>query len=364
MSRPADSHPAPAQRQRLISIQILRAVAASMVLVYHLFDIFTTYGLSPARWFQIGASGVDIFFVISGFIVAHTAGDTDRAGFLAKRLVRIIPIYWLLTLSIFAIGEAAPHLLNTTRTDLLGMIQSLLFIPFTREAGGIFPLIPVGWTLNYEMLFYLVFAACMTTSTARSVLRVSVVLVALAIAGWVAAANGRYFDTAAIQFYTRGIVIEFIYGMVLCLIWRTAPGWLPRIWPLLPLGMVLLATVSTMKGIRLPREIVYGLPALCIVAGTLALRVPDNRLSRIGATLGDASYAMYLVHAYVIHLATKSLAMAGLTSPLAAITGGIVTYAVVAMVSIGLYRGIEAPLNRRLRRHLKQRPAAGQSRTS
>jgi peptidoglycan/LPS O-acetylase OafA/YrhL len=113
-----------------------------------------------------GAAGVDIFFIISGFVmVISSRRFVDRAGtwliFLRHRAVRIVPLYWLLTtVKIIAVAILGGVVLRTG----LGfnfVTGSYLFLPVTDSAGHFRPVLPVGWTLTYEFLFYLLFAAAL-----------------------------------------------------------------------------------------------------------------------------------------------------------------------------------------------------------
>jgi exopolysaccharide production protein ExoZ len=107
-----------------------------------------------------GGGGVDIFFVISGFIMVYTT-QSHHVGpfsFFVNRVVRIVPIYWLLTLAVFTLAVIAPHLLGATRAAPSELLKSLLFIPFAKSNGAVQPILFLGWTLNYEMFFYMLFA--------------------------------------------------------------------------------------------------------------------------------------------------------------------------------------------------------------
>ncbi|RZA09508.1 MAG: acyltransferase, partial [Proteobacteria bacterium] len=148
----------------LISLQALRALAAWMVVCHHFMQIFFNFHpTGPIGQFftDRGAVGVDIFFVISGLVIYLSTQDKDMpAGrFLLNRVIRIVPAYWLysalMALMLLALGNWLPN----SAIDLPHFILSLLFIPSENPGGyGLYPTLNVGWTLNYEMLFYLVFA--------------------------------------------------------------------------------------------------------------------------------------------------------------------------------------------------------------
>jgi exopolysaccharide production protein ExoZ len=128
----------------LSNLQAVRAVAAIGVVVFH-------FGLMPATSlpFQVGAFGVDLFFVLSGFIIAHSSARSAR-HFLPRRLIRVIPAYWIATLIAALVTLQA--LSPTEAVDWL--IQSLFYLPHPQ---GRPPLIFVAWTLVYELAFYLLY---------------------------------------------------------------------------------------------------------------------------------------------------------------------------------------------------------------
>jgi peptidoglycan/LPS O-acetylase OafA/YrhL len=137
------------------NVQALRGLAALLVVFVHLDNLLLAIGLST-----FGGAGVDIFFVISGFIMVYTTADRHVTpwSFMADRIARIVPIYWLITLAVFCIALVSPMLLQATRADWNELVKSLFFIPFTKADGVVAPMFYVGWTLNYEMFFYLLFA--------------------------------------------------------------------------------------------------------------------------------------------------------------------------------------------------------------
>ena len=132
-------------QNKIENIQVLRFIAAFSVMMVHL----------PV--FKFGAWGVDIFFVISGFIMMYITEHNNK-NFLIKRIIRIVPLYWLLTLAVFLIAFLKPEILNNTTANFEHLLKSLFFIPFNKNEAGHFPILFLGWTLNYEIIFYILFA--------------------------------------------------------------------------------------------------------------------------------------------------------------------------------------------------------------
>jgi exopolysaccharide production protein ExoZ len=151
-----------------LTIQALRAVAALLVVVLHAFE---TWGervdpAAPGVSWDNGASGVDIFFIISGFVMVISSRRlVDRPGawliFLRHRVVRIVPLYWLLTTAKIVAVMVLGGVVLRTSLDFKSVAGSYLFLPVTDSAGHFRPVLPVGWTLTYEFLFYLLFAAAL-----------------------------------------------------------------------------------------------------------------------------------------------------------------------------------------------------------
>ncbi|MGB0919773.1 MAG: acyltransferase family protein [Alphaproteobacteria bacterium] len=169
-------------QSKLEVIQVLRAVAALMVVLLHLCGELMRHvdGLDK-NYFIIGGSGVDIFFVISGFIICYTTRNTQSIKtFAIKRLARIIPLYSILTLGLFVILSIAPQFAYSSEASWPNLIQSLLFIPHEGPTGSVKPLLKLGWTLNYEMLFYTVFAVALLAGKWRILVASTVFLVAVA----------------------------------------------------------------------------------------------------------------------------------------------------------------------------------------
>ena len=272
----------------LLSIQYLRAIAALMVVVYHMHFWVKPLGFE-GPWPIWLKSGVDIFFVISGYImVATTDGrGTSTGRFYWNRIKRIVPIYWILTaVAILMIGWSGWH-----------SIASFLFIPEMHpDRDKFYPVIIPGWTLNYEMFFYLIFGAALCLRHQIRIWTVTGILLFLVVTGWLFQADG------IAGFYTRPIILEFAFGMLLARMQWKVPGWI------LPIGFILIPVLYSVTDIRL---IAFGLPAALIVSSALSLekRMPNWELPKL---IGDGSYSIYLLHVTILGLVAPFVYQIGL----------------------------------------------------
>lgn len=294
---------------KLHSIQHLRAIAALAVVGFH-----ASRSLSdgpPLLDMQAGAYGVDLFFVISGFIMYWTTRRDDVAtgGFLARRLIRIAPLYLILTTLLFGIALALPGALRTASADPVAYLCSILFIPHRNPVlHDVTPLLSQGWTLNYEMLFYAVFSVGLLFGRNIRLLLVIGAMTFLASLGLMIPAEG-----VLLHAYTDPIVLEFCFGMLIAALfspmdahWR-APGAIYGGLALLAGCMAVGLTAATHEDLaRLTRVALIGVPAALVVGGGLwaeqAGRLP--RLPWLFA-LGEASYSLYLSHGFVVSAMRK-----------------------------------------------------------
>jgi peptidoglycan/LPS O-acetylase OafA/YrhL len=283
------------------TVQALRAVAALMVVVYHAFDMweFRINPPAPGLLWKNGAAGVDIFFAISGFVMVvssqrlMTRPDAWRV-FMRHRVVRIVPLYWLLTTLKCVLVFAFADLVVRSSLDADYVARSYLFSPVVDSAGHFRPVLPVGWTLTYEFLFYLLFAFALA-------LRVDVLRVILpAFAAFVVLALLRTNDWPQWTILFDTIVIEFAFGVVLGKLalrgGKLSPAWAAC---LLIAGLTAIVVIPEVS--EAARPLTWGLPAFAIVAGAISLEaVVAPVLPRWLLALGDASYSIYLTHGFVL----------------------------------------------------------------
>lgn len=323
---------------RLDSVQILRAVAALAVVLFHLSgNLALQFDLTGRNPLSIGRFGVDLFFAISGFIICYSSQRDQRVGvFAAKRLARIVPLYWLLTFGVFGIALILPRLLNQTVADTLGLIKSLFFIPHEMPNGKVIPILSLGWTLNYEMFFYGIFAVSLLF---RRRVEVAIAVLASAVLA------GAFYrgDSVVLRFWLSPMLIEFIFGCCIFLLYKHRPAMLERMrW--LWIAAVAALLVQMFVPVPLHRVIKQGIPSAFLLASLLSWQPKKGLITAVGVELGNASYSMYLVHLYVIQFCAKIIAphVDGTAAKVAAISGASLLCTVAA--SIFLYRRFEKPV--------------------
>ena len=285
---------------RILTIQYLRAVAALLVVAAHALLHPITY--VDATYRRLGSFGVLLFFVISGFIMVYNTGKGpfDGRQFLRRRIERVVPLYWLVTIGVVLIALVAPAFLKNTTFSWAQLVQSLLFIPYARENGELVPLMKLGWTLNYEMFFYCLFAAAALLSVERRVLIISVLFGALTLIGALIP-----FQAAIPRFYTEELLLTFTVGMGIGLLflhrsWLVNTPQMAPVWAILAvLFMVLAFNAPPAQPLGPRTDALFTLASASLLG--LGLCVEKHiPVSRVALTLGDASYAMYLTHMYFV----------------------------------------------------------------
>ena len=337
-------------------IQVLRAVAALLVVGVHFTIISKAYIHREAMGdlLAFGASGVDVFFVISGFVMTTVhARDIGQRGqlkpFVLKRLIRIVPLYWLVTELLLLLEVAGQGQRGQYSTEVV--IRSLLMIP---QEPGDTPVVAVGWTLTYELFFYLMFAALIALRRSVGIgVWVAWLGPTLALTGWTIFTGNNVLEGHAwsqLVFSDRSL--EFLLGCIAAVVVRR--GWVPRPSCLLGGGALafLLVGLDPWGWDASERTVlVYGIPAALVVVGAAARdSTSSSRVPAWSLLLGDASYALYLIHYTLIVGVYRLLQRASTVSDSAhqlLIAGSAVAICVVAVL---LHVLIERPMLRALRK--------------
>ena len=353
------------QAAKYHGLQQLRAAAAILVVFSHVIvRAFRDVPHDPRiadLVAQLGSLGVWTFFVISGFIMLHvswrrfgTEGHAVR--FLRDRAIRVFPLYWLLTLAYAAFAKEA--------TPAANVIRSLLFIPHSDAYNGEpYPVLALGWTLNYEVMFYAIFALGLLFSARKiGIAFVLGALVLLTLAGLALSGLGT-----AGTFWTSPIILLFLAGMVICIVRRQ--GAPQAFWRWSGLAALALLVAEVPVSMLLVGASSGWLPVSIAVAaiGSVALVTlcpgPSGGLvGRWGEFLGDASYSLYLSHPFSIIVVVQLwIRMAPNLPPIV-----VVPFAVIACLigGIACYLLIERPLNHGIRRLIGPRLRRDQSAVS
>jgi lipopolysaccharide/colanic/teichoic acid biosynthesis glycosyltransferase/peptidoglycan/LPS O-acetylase OafA/YrhL len=296
-------------RERIVAVQLLRGIAASLVVAYHLIERYQRRGALqtdlPLWVDRIGEVGVLVFFVISGFIMVYTAFSAGRAisagTFLRDRFTRIAPFYYLTTLLIVGFRLATEGL--STKAFLWPRswewVASLLFIPYRNAEGALQPIYKLGWTLNYEMAFYLLFAGGLLFARRKAGAVVCLALLAIVAVGTMLPEPRSNGIALTIYFLTRPILLYFAIGMALGLVFLRLRRDRPRFHPYL---VALAACGAVAQAVLWPAAwsmLWVGL-AVAIVTLVDAPMQRAPRFARFCTAFGNASFAIYLTHSFVL----------------------------------------------------------------
>ena len=350
------------------ALQWLRALAAGMVVFAHaqgdavLHAARTATRFSPLPPFPFEA-GVDLFFVISGFVMVYAStnlfGQNGAAvTFFSRRLTRIVPLYWIATI-VFALivvrGGAMPN------PTLAETFASFGFVPFPRSFDGApRPIHDLGWTLNYEMYFYAIFALFITLPRGRAV-----ALVTAFLAGSVVLGLSWPTQSVALTYWSNPIVLEFAAGMAIALVfasdWRcgNVVSLATIAIAFVFLGMDIMGLANEAPGTITPngfaRLLSWGAPMALIVAA-IVLRKPSTQstgvISNALTKMGDASYALYLFHPLAIIVLRKAWLAANFQQMLG--FWPLIVLSVIAAValSLAIHALVERPMTRWLQSKL------------
>lgn len=283
--------------ERYDGIQVLRLIAALLVVITHItFYNHERLDQSVNIW-SFGAIGVDIFFIISGFIMVATSGIYDGKpvhwkDFVKKRILRIVPMYWIATsIKVLAL-LSVPAMVLHAELDISRIIMSYLFLPQFNPAGRFEPLLGVGWTLIYEMFFYAFFALALFLNR-NSIKIISVIFIFFAFLSIF-----RMPDWPAVTMYFHPIILYFVTGMWIYHFYRKlSHKSMTIITAIIGFLFFILAFSLDMDITTKAKSLAGFLLAIGIFLFFLVIEpLIHGRVPRVLLFLGEASYVLYLFH--------------------------------------------------------------------
>ncbi|WP_426104715.1 acyltransferase family protein [Massilia sp. TSP1-1-2] len=332
---------------RIENVQILRFFAAAVVLLTHI-SFYVSARIDPAFgiWHP-GAAGVSLFFVISGVVIYLSGAELPRTGpgatdFMRKRVLRIFPLYWLITTFKLVLALALPAALVGNQPTLGYTLASYFLVPMTNAFGNVEPLHGVGWSLLHEMYFYYLFAAALLLRASPFAV-CSAVIVGLWLVGLALPT-----DFAMVRVAVSEQNLLFIAGMTLAYLYRRGLR-LPQVlaWVLFIGGLLLMLSDSA-RNLWFPLFKRFDIGAVMIMLGAMSMRMNVfPRMRQMLARLGDSSYALYLIHPILAPALCLVMWKLHVTSvPLIIVATALIS--IVAGHLVFLF--VETPLNGRARR--------------
>jgi len=297
------------------NIQALRAIAANGVVISHLFIAEQKYshgGAVLSAGAHSGAFGVDLFFVISGFIMATIAQNASWQKFLFDRAMRILPPYWFYTTLVLIVSFYAPAYVNGSFEHPPSIWRSYLLVP-----DSIGPLLAVGWTLMHEMYFYLCFALVIFLTGAFRFKIMSLLLIwTVAVICLNAAVQLTEISDPVVAVITHPLTLEFIFGVAAGIaIQRNCTAFaVSTVVGGITIFMLVLSMSDGALGLiddrNWKRVMLVGAPCALIVYGLVGIEIKNKQTAPYWlVALGDESYSTYLSHVLVLSAIGRMFAL-------------------------------------------------------
>ncbi len=338
------------------SVHTLRGLAALLVVAHHVPQYLRSHGFPSIPQFEVGAFGVDIFFSISGFVMyfASRSEGITPIKFLRDRALRILPLYWTITLILGLTAWLVPTIFSTSSSSAETIAKSIFFIPTYGEKGLIRPILSMGWTLYYEIFFYIITAFFLYASNCKSN-KALLSATTIAIAASILLAFKVNTNYSVLQLLAP-ISIEFLFGTLIGAATEAAlksdrispPQFMTCLLTLPVAGYLLITSTPENININVDRLLFWGIPGALILVSVISLEPLFKRLTIIFPSfsiVGDASYAIYLVHGISFSLIGKIIKSFGVNpsiSPAIPLFFGALTLGILTHIHV------EKPLQKKL----------------
>ncbi|WP_339266750.1 acyltransferase [Paenibacillus sp. FSL R5-0470] len=345
---------------RLNSLQSMRGIAALTVLFFHATLLFSTLDYDFFNGvFQQGYAGVDLFFVISGFVIYYIhkidIGVSKKGkAFFVKRFLRVYPIYWLILVFLIPVYFLIPSFGDEETRNVGNLIKSVLLIPQPPEH---MPL-TVAWTLSHEILFYLMFGSLIILKKRASYPIIIAWLFATLILFLVDFADGVSFNYW-LDFLFNAFNLEFLGGLFAAHLILNNKNKYGMYFIIIGLVYFILSWGNDYYGfLRINRVISYGIPSFLLIYGMVSYEVLKKiRIPKVFVFLGDASYSIYLIHYPLLSVLNKIFLKLNIYTTLGYLAATLLVILLTIIISCVFHTIIEKPLLNVLNRHVKKRNA-------
>lgn len=354
LKQSAEPAPRAAATSTVESIQFLRFVAATGVVLFHSYGaIIRHYPTSNVDFFKhlvgMGESGVHIFFVISGFIMAFTSfrknSTFSMKNFIVRRLIRIYPIYWICALAYIVYYGAVGNGYDLNVAEAVG---SLLLLP-----GYASMIIGPGWTLSFEVYFYLCFGVLMVLGFSRGLYALTAVFIGSILLRLLVPPHYSWPGL-----FSNALLLEFLAGTWIAYFFlKNRYGGAKK-----AIAVVAIAITGFLAGLAigydlLPSVLIWGIPSALLIGGFVYWERDGTLPSFLPrfSFLGDSSYVLYLLHILLIDiwLATPLVRLA--STPIGAIMLCLLITALCCVAAIIVYNIFERRMLRYLQRAVMKR---------
>jgi peptidoglycan/LPS O-acetylase OafA/YrhL len=334
----------------LFTVQALRAIAAASVVVLHVLIVTVQRAGYSFSFPTFNAAGVHLFFLISGFIMIYTHfADFGQSGspasFIRRRLIRIAPLYWIVTTVAVGLLIAFPKAFLSLTLDWHNVLLSYLFLLSRTPAGNINTVVVTGWSLCYEVYFYAIFAAFLFLPRKFFLAGTGAIFAAGLFLNAMVADVPAWATVA-----TSPLLIEFYLGTIIALVF-VAGFALPigLAWVAIVAGFAIIPILGDPVGGDWSRVLIWGLPSAAILVGAVSLERAAIRVPKILVALGASSYSVYLTHPFVVVPIAKLWAILGLTQKLPAYVLALFLFGAALLIGHFVYLWLEKPITEKLK---------------
>ena len=347
------------KKKTLNLVQLLRGIASLLVVLMH------TTGTAKEIWginflgqiFKFGGAGVDIFFVLSGFIITYTSKKALKESsnfitFLKRRVIRIFPVYWIIITIFLLIQIALPAFYKTPYDlTLINLLNTYCLMPDHIMINS------VSWTLTYELFFYILFSLAFLIRSQKIliILSCTYVLVLIFASSFLSYgfSNNRWIS---VIFYPMNI--EFFMGIAVALLVPLINISISKF--LIVIGSILFIAAALISNLDyylfrngFDRVIIFGIPSFCILLGVVRLELNKQYcIHNFLLYLGEASYSLYLIHLPLIVAAIKIIAKFKISNNLILQLLAVFLIIMICIISIIFFKKIENPLINKLNRKI------------